>query len=141
MAAAYREYLRALQSGLIVRARHCSKCGKESGEMHGHHRDYSQPLVVEWLCAPCHGRAGAGSGAGKKKITLYLDRALVERARGAVAWAQMRGEEPESISAMMNAALAAELERLKDVLKPDGGEFPRLGSARKGRPPSRRGVK
>lgn len=138
MAAAYREYLNALHSGLIVRAKFCSACGVPSGELHGHHRDYSQPLVVEWLCAPCHGRAGAAVPGGNKKISLYLDQALVEQARGAVAWAQMRGEEPESISAMMNAALAAELERLKDVLKPDGGRFPRLGSARKGRPPNRR---
>lgn len=73
--------------------------------------------------------------ATKTKVSLYLDRSLVEQARGAVAWAVMQGGEPESISAMMNAALAAELERLKDVLKPDGGQFPNLARGRKGRPP------
>ena len=71
----------------------------------------------------------------KVKISLYLDRSLVEQARGAVAWAVMQGGEPESISAMMNAALAVELDRLKSVLKPDGGQFPNLARGRKGRPP------
>ncbi len=74
-------------------------------------------------------------GSPKAKISLYLDRSLVEQARGAVAWAVMQGEEPESISAMMNAALAVELDRLKSVLKPDGGQFPNLARGRKGRPP------
>jgi hypothetical protein len=73
----------------------------------------------------------------KAKVSLYLDRYLVEQARGAVAWAVMQGEEPESISAIMNAALAVELDRLKSVLKPDGGQFPRLTRGRKGRPPEK----
>jgi hypothetical protein len=74
-------------------------------------------------------------GSPKAKISLYLDRAMVEQARGAVAWAIMQGGEPESISALMNAALAAELDRLRGVLKPEGGEFPSLTRGRKGRPP------
>lgn len=71
----------------------------------------------------------------KTKISLYLDRDLVERARGAVAWAQMRGADPDSISTLMNGALEGELARLLDVLKPDTGDFPNLSRGRKGRPP------
>jgi hypothetical protein len=71
----------------------------------------------------------------KVKVSLYLDQSLVERARGAVAWAQMRGEEPDSISALATGAFERELVRLLDVLKPDTGDFPHLGKSRKGRPP------
>jgi ribosomal protein S27AE len=30
----------------------CVECGDE--KVQGHHEDYAQPLVVEWLCAACH---------------------------------------------------------------------------------------
>lgn len=30
----------------------CAMCGEEQAE--GHHDDYSQPLLVVWLCAECH---------------------------------------------------------------------------------------
>lgn len=43
----------ALQRGKIIRPSRCSHCGG-AGRLHGHHPDYSLPLAVEWLCAPCH---------------------------------------------------------------------------------------
>lgn len=46
--------VRAVRSGKLVRPESCQRCGA-SGRIHGHHPDYSQPLVVEWLCVPCHG--------------------------------------------------------------------------------------
>jgi hypothetical protein len=31
----------------------CERCGGKT-KTHAHHRDYSRPLDVEWLCIPCH---------------------------------------------------------------------------------------
>lgn len=46
----------ALRDGKIKR-RPCEKCG--ATRVHAHHDDYSQPLVVSWLCASCHHRMHA----------------------------------------------------------------------------------
>lgn len=43
----------ALLNGTLVKGP-CEKCGRLDTE--GHHEDYSQPLVVVWLCPPCHRR-------------------------------------------------------------------------------------
>lgn len=42
----------ALRDGLISK-KPCFKCGSER-HVHGHHKDYSKPLEVTWLCAKCH---------------------------------------------------------------------------------------
>jgi hypothetical protein len=34
-------------------ALHCQICGK-SGELEGHHADYSKPLEIIWVCKNCH---------------------------------------------------------------------------------------
>jgi hypothetical protein len=44
----------AIQTGKITRQA-CEVCG--SARTHGHHRDYSKPLEVIWLCARCHHKA------------------------------------------------------------------------------------
>lgn len=46
----------AVTQGHIVKPRHCSDCGKlvSRRRLHGHHEDYTQPLVVIWVCDPCH---------------------------------------------------------------------------------------
>lgn len=43
----------ALGCGTLVRPDICEKCGN-GGSIEAHHPDYSQPLLVEWLCIPCH---------------------------------------------------------------------------------------
>jgi ribosomal protein S27AE len=35
----------------------CLFCGEE--KVHAHHRDYSKPLDVIWLCPKCHNRLHA----------------------------------------------------------------------------------
>jgi len=48
---AHRILRNAIKRGDIQRGP-CSECGKPGA--HGHHEDYSKPLVVTWLCHPCH---------------------------------------------------------------------------------------
>lgn len=42
----------AQRKGLLVRG-HCAFCGSKEN-VEGHHRDYSRPLDVTWLCCACH---------------------------------------------------------------------------------------
>lgn len=42
-----------IKQGHIERPSHCPNC-KEETMVEGHHKDYSKPLEVEWLCRPCH---------------------------------------------------------------------------------------
>jgi len=44
----------AIRSGKLKRQK-CEKCGDQKTQ--AHHRDYSRPLYVQWLCAKCHGAA------------------------------------------------------------------------------------
>lgn len=43
---------RAIKTGSISR-QPCVRCGG-SDRIHAHHKDYSKPLDVMWLCQPCH---------------------------------------------------------------------------------------
>ena len=47
----------ALRDGKLVKGP-CAICGTTK-HVHGHHRDYSKPLEVTWLCAKCHHRIHA----------------------------------------------------------------------------------
>jgi ribosomal protein S27AE len=42
---------RAIKSGKLIR-QSCEKCGNENSL--AHHEDYDKPLMVNWLCQPCH---------------------------------------------------------------------------------------
>lgn len=46
----------AIKAGLLVRPKRCSRC-REAKRIEAHHHDYGKPLVVEWLCKPCHAQA------------------------------------------------------------------------------------
>lgn len=45
-----------VQRGTMVKPSHCECCGTETTaeKLHGHHRDYSNPHDVIWLCRMCH---------------------------------------------------------------------------------------
>lgn len=46
---------RALRDGLLIK-KPCEHC-ESSERVQAHHTDYTRPLDVTWLCAPCHGVA------------------------------------------------------------------------------------
>lgn len=37
--------------------KNCEQCGVKSSRIERHHLDYSQPLLIQWLCKPCHAAA------------------------------------------------------------------------------------
>ena len=49
----------AVRSGFLIKPEICPSCGEitRSKEMHGHHKDYSYPLDVDWLCVRCHAKS------------------------------------------------------------------------------------
>ncbi len=43
----------AKKRGKLVAPERCSNCGS-LGRLQCHHKDYSRPLAVTWLCGTCH---------------------------------------------------------------------------------------
>jgi len=50
---AHMQVERALKSGELVKPELCEGCGLPR-RVEAHHPDYSQALLVIWLCKPCH---------------------------------------------------------------------------------------
>ena len=46
--------LRAIKSGKLIRPSTCEWCGSSSHRIEATHGDYSKPLIVIFLCSPCH---------------------------------------------------------------------------------------
>lgn len=44
----------AIRNGEIIKPNRCGRCNKINHIICGHHKDYSKPLEVEWLCPLCH---------------------------------------------------------------------------------------
>jgi len=47
-----RSYANVYKRRCLIVPQPCQNCGSAESQMH--HSDYSQPLLVEWLCRPCH---------------------------------------------------------------------------------------
>ena len=45
---------KALKRGVITKPLVCERCGGNDLSLEAHHPDYSQPLLVNWLCLACH---------------------------------------------------------------------------------------
>jgi hypothetical protein len=60
----------AVHHGKIVKPNQCSKCLKRFPlkHIHGHHKNYSKPLEVIWVCHWCHQSLHEPSGF-KKRLT------------------------------------------------------------------------
>lgn len=43
-----------IENGSIIKPSICSKCRISGVTIQGHHKDYSKPLDVDWLCEKCH---------------------------------------------------------------------------------------
>ena len=56
----------AIRDGKITK-QPCQKC-KSKFDIHGHHKDYSKPLEVNWLCNVCHANLPRGKNHTKAKI-------------------------------------------------------------------------
>jgi uncharacterized NAD(P)/FAD-binding protein YdhS len=53
--AAQKAVRQALLDGLLKRPDGCARCGRtEAPRLVAHHRDYSRPLDVEFICDRCH---------------------------------------------------------------------------------------
>jgi hypothetical protein len=59
--ACYSAYWTAVRAGKLVRPSACEQCGAV-GQVQADHRDYSKPLDVTHLCAPCHSRMPPAGG-------------------------------------------------------------------------------
>ncbi len=51
---AHQRARRAVKRGIIAKPESCGRCSSPIARLQMHHPDYSQPLLVEWLCKPCH---------------------------------------------------------------------------------------
>ena len=47
----------AVRRGTFLKPETCERCGFSMPQMH--HKDYTKPFEVEWLCKMCHKRADA----------------------------------------------------------------------------------
>ena len=127
----------AVRRGDLVRPKICEKCGlpgsvSKDGRMtiQGHHKDYSRPLDVEWLCAKCHRKVTPlpasfaekrrifyGSDNRQAKLHESLIPEIISSAESIRAFARKRGVSRWAISRVRSGkywAARAALEALSD---------------------------
>ena len=72
-AKAHAAVAKAVADGRLWRPSKCSKCRKK-GKIHGHHRDYTKPLDVVWLCPRCHGAEHKGTRKPREPLQIEAPR-------------------------------------------------------------------
>lgn len=50
---AYNKVYYALKAGKLIKPAQCEIC-KSTENIQAHHKDYSKPLEVDWVCQKCH---------------------------------------------------------------------------------------
>lgn len=55
----------AVRDGKLIKPSACECCEQTPKRLHGHHDDYAHPLIVRWLCTPCHFKWHKENGEGK----------------------------------------------------------------------------
>ena len=45
----------AMKRGKIIKPKYCERCNRPNDNLFKHHKDYSKPLDIIFLCALCHG--------------------------------------------------------------------------------------
>jgi len=63
----------ALKVGMLKKSNHCEVCDAQT-KLEGHHKDYSKPYEVIWVCKDCHAfihsqafkRLGGGRNNGRR---------------------------------------------------------------------------
>lgn len=63
-----RSYANVAKRRNILVQRACQDCGSFDSQMH--HPDYSQPLLVQWLCRPCHMALHNGATVAKVELAV-----------------------------------------------------------------------
>lgn len=46
----------ALKTGKITKPNKCELCGDNERDIQAHHKDYSKPFDITWVCQKCHSK-------------------------------------------------------------------------------------
>lgn len=65
----------AVRDGCVIKPTICQGegCGKVAigRNLHGHHKDYSKSLEVDWLCTACHGAAHRRENEAAREVQAF----------------------------------------------------------------------
>lgn len=71
---AHNALTRAVRAGKVNKPQNCEACNVQ-GRIVGHHKDYSKPLEVIWLCASCHAKLHSGKTESAQAIRSKINAA------------------------------------------------------------------
>lgn len=96
------ETLRAVRNGVLIKPDHCEVCGKKSVKIDMHHKDYTKPLDIVWVCKQCHHEIHA---------SMYPNREILHVTESQNKWLEERAKKMEiSKSELMRRIIDKEKE-------------------------------